>query len=148
VLRLPIIRAPPLCSALPRPFPHCLFSLNWSFSSPQAMLSQGLTLIPLGVEADFDLGFRRLYFALSHRRSCAIPHQRVLGPEKRRAFLDMSRLGGHSQIAHSQETFRGLRGHSYDFHGVKFGQLQVRQDLLDSLLSVFCSSMPKTVAPS
>src|SRR5260221_11919733 len=28
-------------------------------------------------------------------------------------------------------TFRGLRGHSHDFQGVKFRRLQVRQDLLD-----------------
>src|SRR5713226_6474412 len=43
----------------------------------------------------------------------------------------MSWLGGDSHIAHSQETFRGLRGHSHDFQGVKFRRLRVRQDLLD-----------------
>src|SRR5713226_4915710 len=43
----------------------------------------------------------------------------------------MSWLGGDSHIAHSQETFRCLRGHSHDFQGVKFRRLRVRQDLLD-----------------
>jgi hypothetical protein len=34
-------------------------------------------------------------------------------------------------MVHSLETFRGLRGHSHDFQGVKFRRLQVRQNLLD-----------------
>src|SRR5216684_4539289 len=70
-------------------------------------------------------------FGSSGCRSCAVPHRKVLGPERNRSFVDMSCLGGDSHIAHSQETFRGLRGHSHDFQGVEFRRLRARQDLLD-----------------
>jgi hypothetical protein len=53
---------------------------------------------------------RGLRVGSSGSRSCAVPHRKVLGPEKKRAFLD---IGDSDEIDH---CFRGHFDHSFRGH--------------------------------
>jgi hypothetical protein len=106
---------------------------NWlkRLSLSVSRTDSGESAINFANHLESVLGFEEAMHCFKRQRLRAVPQGKVLGPELRRAFLDMSRLARDCHIVHPQETFRSLRGHSHDFQAVKFRRIQIRQDLLD-----------------